>query len=175
MIRRPPRSTLFPYTTLFRSEADRSASRLMLAREVSRPAISRSWRGSKSARRAAVRLSPRAFSSRAAGAAPCARRAVPAGAGPAPRTRGSWARGDSGSRDEVLDSNGQAPDALAGGGEDRVAHGGGDDRDAWLADARRRLIAGNDVHLDLGHLVDAQHLVLVEVGLFDAALFDGDS
>src|SRR5256885_7678454 len=28
MIRRPPRSTLFPYTTLFRSEADRQ--RLML-------------------------------------------------------------------------------------------------------------------------------------------------
>src|SRR2546430_5942790 len=25
MIRRPPRSTLFPYTTLFRSEADRGA------------------------------------------------------------------------------------------------------------------------------------------------------
>src|SRR3712207_8350416 len=28
MIRRPPRSTLFPYTTLFRSELDRSFSRL---------------------------------------------------------------------------------------------------------------------------------------------------
>src|SRR2546430_5309077 len=27
MIRRPPRSTLFPYTTLFRSEADRKAHR----------------------------------------------------------------------------------------------------------------------------------------------------
>src|SRR3712207_8787656 len=26
MIRRPPRSTLFPYTTLFRSRADRSAA-----------------------------------------------------------------------------------------------------------------------------------------------------
>src|SRR3712207_7668735 len=26
MIRRPPRSTLFPYTTLFRSDADRAAS-----------------------------------------------------------------------------------------------------------------------------------------------------
>src|SRR2546430_11454493 len=28
MIRRPPRSTLFPYTTLFRSEADDLAARL---------------------------------------------------------------------------------------------------------------------------------------------------
>src|SRR3989442_9979104 len=31
MIRRPPRSTLFPYTTLFRSDADRSAQRLAAA------------------------------------------------------------------------------------------------------------------------------------------------
>src|SRR2546430_3623217 len=28
MIRRPPRSTLFPYTTLFRSRADRSAQQI---------------------------------------------------------------------------------------------------------------------------------------------------
>src|SRR5256885_8454474 len=28
MIRRPPRSTLFPYTTLFRSESQRAATRL---------------------------------------------------------------------------------------------------------------------------------------------------
>src|SRR3712207_9174787 len=36
MIRRPPRSTLFPYTTLFRSAAAQSRSRAM------RPATSRS-------------------------------------------------------------------------------------------------------------------------------------
>src|SRR4051794_41538251 len=30
MIRRPPRSTLFPYTTLFRSEPDRDRERLRL-------------------------------------------------------------------------------------------------------------------------------------------------
>src|SRR5687767_15497143 len=29
MIRRPPRSTLFPYTTLFRSERDRARGRVM--------------------------------------------------------------------------------------------------------------------------------------------------
>src|SRR5258705_6848051 len=32
MIRRPPRSTLFPYTTLFRSDPDLSGSELNLAR-----------------------------------------------------------------------------------------------------------------------------------------------
>src|SRR2546429_7204314 len=32
MIRRPPRSTLFPYTTLFRSSATRHPARLALAR-----------------------------------------------------------------------------------------------------------------------------------------------
>src|SRR3712207_8465279 len=31
MIRRPPRSTLFPYTTLFRSRVDRSPSRPLVA------------------------------------------------------------------------------------------------------------------------------------------------
>src|SRR5688572_31819621 len=31
MIRRPPRSTLFPYTTLFRSEVDVAARRRMVA------------------------------------------------------------------------------------------------------------------------------------------------
>src|SRR2546427_4529408 len=33
MIRRPPRSTLFPYTTLFRSEHELAAVKLRLARE----------------------------------------------------------------------------------------------------------------------------------------------
>src|SRR5258708_32009196 len=33
MIRRPPRSTLFPYTTLFRSGADRTARRVRGARD----------------------------------------------------------------------------------------------------------------------------------------------
>src|SRR2546422_6068700 len=37
MIRRPPRSTLFPYTTLFRSANGRAA-----------PSIAASWRGAKS-------------------------------------------------------------------------------------------------------------------------------
>src|SRR6266496_6137135 len=38
MIRRPPRSTLFPYTTLFRSRADRCPARRRDARHGHRPA-----------------------------------------------------------------------------------------------------------------------------------------
>src|SRR5256885_6164151 len=37
MIRRPPRSTLFPYTTLFRSGLDRPRSIRALRRRVARP------------------------------------------------------------------------------------------------------------------------------------------
>src|SRR5258707_9350729 len=44
MIRRPPRSTLFPYTTLFRSEPARD--RGALVRDVvAGPCIGRSWDG----------------------------------------------------------------------------------------------------------------------------------
>src|SRR5690349_23738763 len=42
MIRRPPRSTLFPYTTLFRSGRAREAGAAVLGREgLDRPAASR--------------------------------------------------------------------------------------------------------------------------------------
>src|SRR2546427_9202790 len=37
MIRRPPRSTLFPYTTLFRSALEKTRALLALARRVSHP------------------------------------------------------------------------------------------------------------------------------------------
>src|SRR5688572_31588008 len=37
MIRRPPRSTLFPYTTLFRSEGEDSARGVQNSREPTRP------------------------------------------------------------------------------------------------------------------------------------------
>src|SRR2546425_9042874 len=43
MIRRPPRSTLFPYTTLFRSIGDRAASRRLARRRL--PAGSRALPG----------------------------------------------------------------------------------------------------------------------------------
>src|SRR5205823_9822539 len=41
MIRRPPRSTLFPYTTLFRSAARRRRSSASAARRRTRPSMSR--------------------------------------------------------------------------------------------------------------------------------------
>src|SRR2546430_9526664 len=39
MIRRPPRSTLFPYTTLFRSEANLPAARRLSSRARRGPAV----------------------------------------------------------------------------------------------------------------------------------------
>src|SRR5687767_15590013 len=43
MIRRPPRSTLFPYTTLFRSQADRGGQK----RPFGSSAVRRRWRYSE--------------------------------------------------------------------------------------------------------------------------------
>src|SRR5687768_17787538 len=50
MIRRPPRSTLFPYTTLFRSNRRRSARRRQFAQSAHRPvrsAAEQNWRGGR--------------------------------------------------------------------------------------------------------------------------------
>src|SRR3712207_4981124 len=50
MIRRPPRSTLFPYTTLFRSHRSPGRSRARPATaplQVTRPARAASWRGGR--------------------------------------------------------------------------------------------------------------------------------
>src|SRR5260370_25110700 len=44
MIRRPPRSTLFPYTTLFRSQVGRMQQSAALARRQYRDGVSRSRR-----------------------------------------------------------------------------------------------------------------------------------
>src|SRR2546430_17497367 len=44
MIRRPPRSTLFPYTTLFRSRVEASASPATRPRARSAP-TTRTWKG----------------------------------------------------------------------------------------------------------------------------------
>src|SRR5436190_9316899 len=47
MIRRPPRSTLFPYTTLFRSHGKLAACPTEMQRCPTRPAVSRSTAGKK--------------------------------------------------------------------------------------------------------------------------------
>src|SRR6266581_4694651 len=68
----------------------------------------------------------------------------------------------------------QLADALAGGREDRVRHGGRDRRRARLADSAGGFLARHDVHLDLGHFAHAQHAVVVEVRLLDAAVLERD-
>src|SRR2546427_3082453 len=50
MIRRPPRSTLFPYTTLFRSERDAERDRSDTAAEVQHPGIGERLRAPDGAR-----------------------------------------------------------------------------------------------------------------------------
>src|SRR3712207_6996651 len=63
MIRRPPRSTLFPYTTLFRSVSTRSSSAgTPPARDepASPSAPSSTWRGGRSAACTAARAERRA-------------------------------------------------------------------------------------------------------------------
>ena len=47
-------------------------------------------------------------------------------------------------------------------------------RRAGLADAAGRLTALDDVNLDLRRLVDAQHAIVVEIGLLHPSLVDGD-
>src|SRR5205085_3725095 len=67
----------------------------------------------------------------------------------------------------------QLADALAGGGEDGTGDRGREGRQARLADTARRFRALHDVHLDLRHLIDAQHLIVVEVRLLDAPVLEG--
>ena len=57
---------------------------------------------------------------------------------------------------------------------DRVAQRRRTGRAAGFADAARVLAALDDMHVDVRHLVDAQHAVIVEVGLLHAALLDRD-
>src|SRR5437870_11253509 len=50
MIRRPPRSTLFPYTTLFRSDAPAIAAESLARLEAHLTTTSRAWEDRKSTR-----------------------------------------------------------------------------------------------------------------------------
>src|SRR6267143_880792 len=68
----------------------------------------------------------------------------------------------------------QLADALAGGREDRVRHGGRDRRRARFADSTGGFLARHDVHLDLRHFAHSQHPVVVEVRLLDAAVLERD-
>src|SRR3989449_8549823 len=112
MIRRPPRSTLFPYTTLFRSRTQARAER-----------------------------------------------------------RESFAA----SRDlEAVALERQRAHALAGRGKEGIADRRGDRGLARLADPAPEAARRRQHHLDLRHLAQTHHAVVVEVRLLDAPVLDGD-
>ena len=68
----------------------------------------------------------------------------------------------------------QSADALPGSGEDRVANGRSNGRNRRFADASRIVIRLHNHHVNLRHLTDPHHVVLIEIGLLHAPLIDGD-
>src|SRR5438552_10138010 len=71
----------------------------------------------------------------------------------------------------VLERDGA--DALAGGGKERIEHGGRGDEDRRLSDAAPEAARRHHDRFDLRHLADAHHVVVVEVGLLDATILYG--
>ncbi len=55
-----------------------------------------------------------------------------------------------------------------------IGNGGTDGRNAGLAHAGRLFGRGHDVNLHLGRFIHAQHAIVVEVALLDAAVLQGD-
>ncbi len=68
----------------------------------------------------------------------------------------------------------EPPYALAGGGIDRIRDGRSHARRPGLAHSSRALRTLDNVDLDSGCLVDAQDLVVAEIGLFNAPILRGD-
>src|SRR5260221_6444129 len=68
----------------------------------------------------------------------------------------------------------QLSEALAGCRKDRVGDCGNDGRSPGFAHSARWLGTLDDVDLDGGRLVYTQHLVGIEIGLFDTAVFERD-
>src|SRR6266852_6766692 len=66
------------------------------------------------------------------------------------------------------------PEALSGRGKNGVAHGGGGYRQSGFDNAGGVFLARHDVNFRSRSLVDARHLVVVEIGLLDAAILDRD-
>ncbi len=71
--------------------------------------------------------------------------------------------------------NRQAADALAGSLENSIAHGGRNPRSAGLAGSAGSVLAGHNMHFHHRHLIDTQHVVLMEIALLHAAAVDGDA
>src|SRR5277367_1038698 len=68
----------------------------------------------------------------------------------------------------------QPSESDARGGIDRVSQRRGPGRHSGFADAAWRFTALDHMHIDGGRLIDAQHAIVVEVGLLHAAILDGD-
>src|SRR6185437_16193153 len=73
-----------------------------------------------------------------------------------------------------LAANRQLPQPLAGGRVNRVGQCGRERRCTWFADPAACLATFDDMHVDWRRLVDAQHPVVREVVLLDAAVLDRD-
>src|SRR5262249_26801297 len=70
--------------------------------------------------------------------------------------------------------DGHLSQPFAGRCKDRIGHCRNDGRSPALAHSARRLGALNDMNLDRRRLIDAQHLVSIEVALLDAAVLQRD-
>src|SRR5262245_12890039 len=68
----------------------------------------------------------------------------------------------------------QLANPFARGCKDRIGQRGHHARRPWLADPAWRFQTLHEYDVDSRHLVDAQHPVVAEVGLLDAAVLDGD-
>src|SRR5438093_7969191 len=75
---------------------------------------------------------------------------------------------------QLVAGEGQGADALAREHEERVAHRRRDRRHPGLARAADEVSRLHHVHVDLRRLADPHHRVVVEVGLHDPSLVDGD-
>src|SRR5215475_7407804 len=64
--------------------------------------------------------------------------------------------------------------SFASSGEDCIGDRRNDGGGPALAHTTRRLRALNDMNLDRGCLIDAQHLVIMEIALLDAAVLQRD-
>src|SRR5580698_7102037 len=70
--------------------------------------------------------------------------------------------------------DGQFSERDARGGIDRVSQRRRSGRHAGFADATRCLAALDHMHIDRRCLIDAQHAIIVKVGLLHPAILDGD-
>src|SRR5262249_52235808 len=66
----------------------------------------------------------------------------------------------------------QLPQPLARSGEKSVGRRGRDRRNSRLADSAGLLVARNDVDFDFWRLAHAQHRIVVEIRLLDAAVLE---